>query len=332
MKNITIQDIARHAKVSKSTVSRVLNNTSAVTEDKRKAVLDATRKLGFRPNVFARSLASGRSMTIGVLTQIIGSPFYNSISQGVIARLAGTGYSPIFSDGQWQLEKEIDTLMALKGRQVDGLILIGGTIPPEQLNELCDGLPTVVVARQLPGDEHHCVFTDNVAGGFCATKILLDHGHQRIAFINGIERHPDAIDRLIGYRQALRQARIAYDPQLICQGDFSAKSGVRAIQELIARRTEFTAVFAGNDSMAFGARLALYHAGLRVPEDVSIVGFDDQPEASYMTPPLTTIRQPGHEMGVRASEALLAIISGRPFSSERLHGESRIRESVAPPR
>lgn len=328
MKNVTIQDIANEAKVSKATVSRVLNNTSPVSPDKRRAILEATERLGFEPNVVARSLAKGRSMTIGVLTQNIGSPFYDSISQGVIAGLGGTGYSPIFVDGQWQRGIEVEAIRALLGRRVDGLVLIGGGIPSDELEELCRPLPTIVVARKLPPAQHHCIYTDNLDGGYRATRCLLENGHREIAFIRGILHHPDAIDRFEGYKKALEEAGVTLDPQLVLDGDFTAESGVRAVEELFARKQSFSAVFAANDTTAFGARLALYRRGVRVPEDVSIIGFDDQAEAAFMAPPLATIRQPGREMGVRASRALLDLIDGKPFGSESLDGELQLRESV----
>ncbi len=214
------------------------------------------------------------------------------------------------------------------GRRVDGLVLIGGDIPAEQLEELCRDLPTVVVARQLPSDHHHCIFTNNVDGGYCATRHLIENGHREIAIVRGIEHHPDAIDRYEGYKRALAEAGIELEPTLVLPGDFSAESGVSAIDDLSGRGRTFTAVFAANDTTAFGVRLALYRRGLRVPEDVSIVGFDDQAEAAFMAPPLTTVRQPGREMGALASGSLLELIDGKPFESRPLLAELIERESV----
>ena len=330
MKKATIQDIADDAKVSKSTVSRVLNGTCPVHLEKQQAVLDAMDRLGFEPNFFARSLASGRSLTIGVLTQIIGSPFYDAISQGVIAGLGGSSYSPIFADGQWQKDDELVGVRALLGRQVDGLVLIGGGIPSEELTRLCGQLPTVIVARELPSDQHHCIFTDNVAGGYCATKHLIEFGHRAIAIVRGVPHHPDAIDRFEGYKKALDEAGIALDADLVLEGDFTAQSGVQAIDRLLDSNKAFSAVFASNDMTAFGVRLALHRRGIRVPEDVSIVGFDDQAEAAFMAPPLTTVRQPAIEMGTQASRAILALIDGQPFDGRPLNVELQVRESVAP--
>ena len=328
-KGITIEDIAAVAKVSKSTVSRVLNDSTAVHPEKRRAVLEAADRLGFKPNVVARSLASGRSTTIGVQTQIIGSPFYDAISQGVISELNGTGYSPIFVDGQWQRSEEMKAIRALLGRRVDGLVLIGGDIPGSELAQLCSDLPTIVIARQLPSDRHHCIYTDNVEGGYRATKHLIDYGHRQIAIIRGIEHHPDAIDRFHGYKKALAEAGITFNPGLVVDGDFSAEAGVAGIEELYSRSRPFTAVFASNDMTAFGARLALHRRNVRVPEDISMVGFDDQAESAFMSPPLTTVRQPAKEMGALASRSLLALIDGQSFESQAFSGQLQIRESVA---
>lgn len=329
MKEVTIQDIAAAARVSKSTVSRVLNGTAAVHPDKKRAVVEATARLGFRPNIVAQSLANGKSMTIGVLTQLIGSPFYDTIAQGVVAALGGTGYSPLFVDGQWQREAEVEAIRALLGRRVDGLVLIGGDVPADEIARLCGGLPTIIVARELPRRLHNCIFMDNVDGGRQATKHLLDMGHREIAVVCGVEQHPDAINRLRGYKSALREADVMFDPDLVIPGDFTADSGVNAINELLDRGKRFTAVFAANDIAAFGARLGCHRNGLRVPEDISIIGFDDQMEAAYVTPPLTTIRQPAREMGAQASQAVLDLIRGGVFKSRALTGKLQVRESVA---
>ncbi len=326
---ITIQDIAERAKVSKSTVSRVINNASLVHEDKRQAVLEAMQTLGFQPNVFAQGLASGQSMTIGIVTQNIGSPFYDTVAQGVITGLASTGYSPIFVDGQWQQSTEMAVINTLLGRKVDGLVLIGGKVPLHQLNELREQTPTIVVARELAGWENQCIFIDNVEAGYQATRHLIERGHRDIALIRGIKDHADAIHRFEGYCKALEEAGIEFDSDLVYQGDFSAQSGVLAVNSLLARSTHFSAIFAANDMVAFGARLALHRHGIRVPEDVSLIGFDDQAEAAFMTPPLTTMRQPAFEMGTAAAKALINLIKDKPLEIPNLPAKLQVRESVA---
>ena len=332
MKNnkATIQDIADHAKVSKATVSRVLNNRASVNETKRKAVLASMRQLGFRPNMFARGLASGQSMTIGVVTQNIGSPYYDMVTQGVINGLGGSGYSPIFVDGQWQAGTGAEVIRTLVGRQVDGLLVVGGDVPVDELNDLRERLPTVVVGRSIQGWDDQCIYIDNFDASYQATKYLIDFGHRQIAIVTGLSHHPDAVQRFEGYQKALGDHGIAYDPDLVYQGNFSGQSGVLAVNSLLTKGKNFTAVFCANDMVAFGARLALYKQGLRVPEEVSIIGFDDQAESAFMTPPLTTVHQPATEMGALAAEAIVQLIRGeRCELPSTMPAKLQIRESVA---
>lgn len=328
-KKVTIQDIARTANVSKSTVSRVLNDSTPVNEEKRQAVLDAMEKLNFKPNIFARGLAGGQSMTIGIVTQNIGSPFYDQVTQGIVDALSETQYSPLIADGQWRPDTEQVAIQTLIGRQVDGLIIVGGTLSASEICEINGGKPTVVVARELSSDQVPSIFTDNLRAAYDATKHLIESGHRRIAHITGIKSHQDAIRRYKGYVQALEESQIEVDSQLVFEGDFSGQSGVLAIDAFLTRGCSFSAVFAANDEMAYGARLALYRKRIRVPEDVSIIGFDNQPLSAYVTPPLTTVKQPAFEMAASATEILFHQIHGEPFEFDALKAELIHRESVS---
>jgi LacI family transcriptional regulator len=329
MHKVTISDIARRADVSISTVSRVLRGTTGVTEAKRQAVLEAVTELDYQPNVFARGLASGESMAIGVLTQNFGSPFYDAILQGVVQGLRDTHYFPVFADGQWDPHIEQEAVLALVQRQIDGLIVLGGFLPGEQLAQFATRFPVVVVARCLPEMEESCLYIDNVQAAYLATKYLIDLGHRRIAHISGRADHRDAVERKQGYIQALQDAGIEPLPELTVEGNFRRQSGVLALEMLLARGTAFSAIFAANDQIAYGTRLALYRRGIRVPEDVSLVGFDDEPAAAYMIPPLTTIRQPAVELGLEAARVILARLNGTQTSPARLSAELVIRESTA---
>lgn len=328
-KKITIKDIADTAKVSKSTVSRVLNNTTPVDDDKRKAVLKAMKRLKFKPNVFARTLAGGNSMTLGIVTQNIGSPFYDSITQGVIRRLSNTDYSPIFADGRWEPAIERAAIETLIDRRVDGIIMVGGNLELATLEECSRAVPLVLVARQLKGWEQRSIFLDNVQAARSATKYLIDQGHRQIAHVKGIAVHQDAIDRFHGYQLALSEAGIKFDEGLVVEGDFSSRSGILAMESLLIRGKPFSAVFCSNDEMALGVRLSLYRRSIRVPDDISIIGFDDQPHSAYMTPPLTTIAQPAYSMGETAAEMLINVLQNKEFKSEMLSAKLVIRESVA---
>jgi LacI family transcriptional regulator len=329
---VTITDIARRADVSISTVSRVLRGTAPVTESKRQAVLAAVAELDYQPNVFARGLASGESMAIGVLTQNFGSPFYDAILQGVVLGLRDTRYFPVFADGQWQLDIEQGAILALMQRQIDGLIVIGGFLDGGQLSQYAERIPTLLVARRLPDYEENCVYMDNVKAAYLATQHLIQLGHRRIAHISGRADHPDAVDRQKGYLKALEDAGIEPLQELIVEGNFRRQSGVLAVDMLLARGTAFSAIFAANDQMAYGTRLALYRRGIRVPEDLSLVGFDDEPAAAFMIPPLTTIRQPAVELGREAAKVILARLKREPMTPARLEAELVIRESTAIPR
>jgi LacI family transcriptional regulator len=326
--NVTISDIAREADFSASTVSRVLRGTAKVTKAKREAVLSAVADLNYQPNVFARGLASGQSMTIGVLTQNFGSPFYDAILRGVVQGLYGSDYFPIFADGQWQPEIEQKALLAMMRRRIDGLIVIGGFLSAEELNLFAEQIPLIVAARDVCEFEENCVGIDNVHGSYLATKHLIDLGHRNIALVGGRMDHQDARDRQEGYLKALEEAGIEARQELIIEGTFRRQSGVLAVEMLLSNRNSFSAIFAANDQMAYGVRLGLYRRGLRVPEDVSLVGFDDEPAAAFMIPPLTTVRQPAVEMGLEAARIVLARLRDESVSPAQLTAELVIREST----
>jgi LacI family transcriptional regulator len=295
--------------------------------------LKVIEELDYRPNIFAQSLASGRSLTIGVLTQNIGSPFYDAILVGIHEGLGGSDYSPIVADGRWHLATEQTALQTLLDRRVDGLIVIGGSVPEEKLLGICDDyhVPLIVVARNVPELGSRCICLDNFEAAYKATKHLIEHGHRQIAHITGALSQNDAVRRREGYLQALSDAGIKPEPELVVEGNFRRQSGTLAIEMLITRGRMFSAIFAANDQMAFGARLALFRRGIRVPEDVSIVGIDDEPASAYMTPPLTTIRQPAIEMGEAAAKAVLCLLEGEPIPNLQFSTDLIARETVARP-
>ncbi|MCO5190039.1 MAG: substrate-binding domain-containing protein [Anaerolineae bacterium] len=329
---ITIQDIAEQSGVSISTVSRVLSGNAGVTEPKRQAVLAAVDKLDYRPNLFAQGLASGQSMSIGVMTQNFGSAFYDAILRGIIAGVEKSSYSPLFADGRWRTDIERRALQTLLNRRVDALILLGTQLDSDDLLDLKKQMPLVIVSRSVAGLEQNCLVVDNYKASFQATTHLLDRGHQHIAHITGALSESnvlrDGAQRLAGYQDALRKAGIEPSPKLVVEGSFRSQSGLLAIETLLTRGKPFSAIFAANDQMATGARLGLYRRGIRVPDDVSLIGFDDQPHSAYMTPPLTTVRQPAEEMGLMAAQAVLNQLQGKPFALPMVSAELIVRESV----
>jgi LacI family transcriptional regulator len=327
---VTIRDIAEHAGVSVATVSRVLNNTVPVARSKRAAVLRAVEVLGYRPNVVAQELARGHTQAIGVLPHGISNPFYSRLLKGVEQGLRGSGYYPLFASGEEPAE-QASALDLLLAHRVEALILMGGHIPDDELLSVARRLPIVTIGRAIRGLEQRCLRVENHEGAYKATRHLRDLGHTRIAHITGLPWHGDAIARRAGYERALLDSGVAVDPALIVEGDFEEQSGLAGTEQLLGAGVRFTAIFAGNDQMAFGAGLALLRHGLRVPRDVSIIGFDDQPSAAYTWPPLTTIRQPAVEMGIATARALLDELRGRSFVQPTFHTDLVLRASTASP-
>jgi LacI family transcriptional regulator len=325
----TIHDIAREAGVSASTVSRVLSGRVPVADYKREAVQAAVKKLRYRPNAIAQGLVRGRTGAIGVLTQSIASPFYGEVMLGIEQGLADSEFHAVIASGNWHTEDELSALNLLSGRRVDALIVLPGVIPDDRLREVGEELPLVIIGRSVAGLEAQCLRIDDAQAAFEATRYLIGLGHQRIVHVAGPQTHHDAVDRRAGYVRALEAAGLAVDARLIVEGDYTEPSGLLAIQSLLGAAVVFSAIFAANDQMAYGARLALYRNGIRVPEDVSLVGFDDQPSSAYTTPPLTTVRQPTLAIGSAAARAVRSIIAGQPSPLPVLSTELVIRESAA---
>jgi LacI family transcriptional regulator len=331
---VTVMEVAALAGVSASTVSRILNGSAVVSEDKMKAVRQAIVRLGFVPNPVARGLAGGRTLSVGVVTQAIDSPYYGVAMRGVEEELDAAGYSPLFVSGHWNPDEEERCIDTLRARRVDGIIVLTGRLGDSALRACAKTLPVVVTGRSLTAPSLYSMDFDNFEGGRLATHHLMTLGHRHIAFIAGDPEHPDAVQRQRGYRSALEAAGIAYDPDLVLPGRYNEHSGLEAVDRLIHSRKPFTAIFAANDQMAFGAALGLHRRGLRVPGDVSLVGFDDVPGASYSIPPLSTVHQPVFELGRLAAAALLDLLRGRtPTAAEALPPPRFIpRDSTRPPR
>jgi len=307
----TLEMVARAAGVSPSTVSRIINGTAAVSSERRLAVERAIARLDFRPNPAARGLASGRSMTVGVVTQAIDSPYYGEGLRGIEAHLQANGYAPLFMSGHWSARDEERALAQFAARRVDGVIFFAGRLGDKALAAFARLVPTVVTGRRLAGPGLASLKADDEEGARLATRHLAGLGHRRIAFLAGPGDNLDAREREAGYRRALAEAGIAFDAGLVATGDFHESGGLQAVNRLLDRGARFTALFCANDQMAQGACLALARRGLRVPADVSVVGFDDLPGSSYTIPPLTTVRQSVFTLGECAARALLEMIGGR---------------------
>ena len=324
----TLIDVARQAGVSPSTVSRILNGTAKVSDEKREAVLAAIAAMNFAPNQMAQGLKKGRSMTIGIVVQDISSPFFDETLRGVDDGLKGTGFASVIVSGHWNAQEEVERLRLLLARKVDGIILLSGRLDDDAILQFARHRPIVSTGRALRTSSALGFKLDNENGAYIAVRHLLDLGHRRIAFITGPANNNDAAERLAGYTRALRESHIEIEPGLIVEGDFHEAGGLLAVNQLFETGQQFTAVFAANDLSAYGARLCLYRKGIRVPDDISLVGFDDLPGSSYTTPPLTTIRQPLYDMGRIVTNALLRLINGETVDAEIPPLELVVRETT----
>lgn len=324
--------VAKLSGVSPSTVSRILNNTAKVSGDKRDAVLRVIEETGFRPNLAARALAGGRAMSIGVLTQYIDSPFYGEAIRGIEEVLASEGYTALFASGRGERTLELDRLSMLMERNLDGLIVLSSTLEDKELEMLAKSLPVVLTGRATPNQRLPTIAFDNLGGGELALGHLVDLGHRSIAIIDGPD-DPDASLRMDGIRSECIQRGIHLNPELLEVGDFSELTGYDAMVRLLDTRADFSAVIALNDQMAYGAMLALSEAGLKIPEDVSLVGFDDLPHSRYTVPPLTTISQPMNRIGAMAASTVLAMGAGFTQSVDQSVAASIVvRKSTGSPK
>lgn len=330
----TIKDVSQLANVSISTVSRVINNTAQVAPEKRDAVLAAMKELNFRPNSFAQALVSKRSNCIGVLVgDLCGGPFFAQMMRGIESMVERANKFTIVISGNHDIARERHAIQALLQRRCDALILHSKALPDEELSELTAGTtPIVFINRQVPGAEDRCIWFDNQAGISLACQHLLDAGHRKIAFITSDdEAFVDGQQRMAGYIQTLAKSGLPFDPALVCQAFADENGGYVAMNELLARGVEFSAVLGFNDGMVAGAISCLLERGYKIPQQVSVVGFDDIPCARYIYPKLTTVRYPIEEMGSRAAELALSLLERKPVDGLALKFEACLveRESVA---
>lgn len=325
---VTLGMVACASGVSPATVSRILNGTAVVSQEKREAVDRAIAELGFVPNPIARGLAGGRTLSVGVVTQAIDSPFYGVALRGIEEELSPAGYSALFVSGHWQAEEERRCIDVLRSRRVDGMIILTGRLSDDSLRRLAQEMPVVITGRTLSAPGLYALDFNNFEGARLATEHLLSLGHRQIAFISGDPIHPDARERLRGYRAALKAAGVRYQPALVLPGKYHEDSGRLAVEQLIDRGNPFSAIFTANDQMAFGAAMALHQRGLRVPEDVSLVGLDDLAGAAHFIPPLTTIHQAAHELGRLAAVCLLQLLAGQTPTATLPEPRLMLRQST----
>lgn len=325
---ITIRDVARRAGVSPSTASRVLTQSShPVSERGRRRVLAAARRLAYIPNMLARSLLKQETAAIGVLIPDVSNPYYAAILRGVEDAVVPSGQTVILCNTDRDPVKQRLYLRALMERRVDGIIVAGGSFGRPETELTGDALPVVMIGRhraQFPS-----VRIDNVAAAMMATEHLLGLGHRRIAHLAGPSISLTAADRLKGYQRALQAAGVSPDPRFVIESGFTPSGTAEAIRTLFQLDPRPTAVVAANDQVAFAVIRALHDLGLAVPADVSVVGFDDTPMATYTVPSLTTVSVPTYDLGRTAVRLLAEVSRGDQAASAVLPCALQVRESTS---
>ncbi len=303
----TMKDVARVAGVSTSTVSHVINNNRFVSEAIREKVTAAIDSLNYAPSALARSLKLNQTRTIGMLLTASSNPFYAEVVRGVERSCYERGYSLILCNTDGDAERMNRSMETLLQKRVDGLLLMctENHRPSQDAISRYPSLPIVMMDWAPFGAANDVIQDNALLGGVMATEYLISQGYQRIACITGPLDKTTAVQRLDGYRQAMHQAGLPVLPGYEVIGDFEFASGLPTMEQLLALPQRPEAVFASNDAMAVGVYQALYKEGLRVPDDIAVIGYDDIQLAQYMTPPLTTIHQPKDSLGELAIDALL---------------------------
>ena len=326
----TMKDIARLAQVSTSTVSHVINGSRFVSDEIREKVMRIVAELNYTPSAVARSLKVRETKTIGLLVTATNNPFFAEVMAGVEQYCQQHQYNLIIATTGGDAKRLQQNLQTLMHKQVDGLLLMCGDSRFQADMELTVSLPLVVMDwwfTELNADK---ILENSELGGYLATKALIDAGHRKIGIITGNLKKSVAQNRLQGYKNALSEAKIALNPHWIVESHFDFEGGVLGIQSLLAQSSRPTAVFCCSDTIAVGAYQAIQQQGLRIPQDLSIMGYDDIELARYLSPPLSTICQPKAELGKLAVEALLQRIKN-PNENYRtlvLEPTSVLRESV----
>jgi LacI family transcriptional regulator len=334
----SVVDVARRADVSPATVSRVLSGSPhPVRPETRARVLKAAEELDFRPNMLARGLVTARTYTVGAIVHDIADPYFGEIVRGIEDRSHLHDYRVFVCSSDRDPSRELAYVRALLAYRVDGILFAGGGIEDDdylaELNKLLAAFEEqggAVVMLSPHGHRAPGIVADNRGGAAAMTRHLLSLGHRRIAHVAGPAHIRTSIVRLAGYRAALEAAGVEFDPELVVSGYFKAEGAARAVGRLLDRRSDWTAVFAASDVMAFGVLHELSRRGIRVPEDVSVAGFDDLQMSAYVQTPLTTVRVAMYEMGSEGMSMLLQQRAGDRPRTRRSPTNVIVRASTAP--
>jgi DNA-binding LacI/PurR family transcriptional regulator len=327
---VSIKDIAKAAGVSPSTVSRALSDHPRISEETKERIRRLAQEMEYTPSLVARSLVTRDTATIGVVITRASDPFLTHLVTSIEEVAQEQGYSVLMSSSYTDPDRELEVVGAFHGRRTSGIIVIGSQIDADYL-QMRDRFPLPIVltnCRTYP----YSVSTDNMAGARQAAEHLIRLGHRRIAYVGNQRSYRSNLDRLTGYQRVLAENRIPVDEDMIVDGDGTLRGGEGALQILLSRTQLPTAIFCFNDMTAIGVLSALQEARVAVPEEVSVVGFDDVEYAAHCHPRLTTVRQPTDLMGQRLIHMLLGLVRGQEdVAPEVLPAELVIRESTGPP-
>ncbi|MDX1460579.1 MAG: LacI family DNA-binding transcriptional regulator [Xanthomonadales bacterium] len=330
----TIYEVSKLAGVSLATVSRVMNDPDKVSEKTRKKVIAAMKQLDYRPNTIAQSLASNRSNCVGVLVSELHGPIFGTMVSSIEEELRRAGKFTIFTAGHSDAATERQGIEFLTGRKCDALILHVEALHNEFFIERKDRLlPFVLINRFATGLEDNCISLNNELGGYQATRMLLDLGHREIAYISGPLDWGDAKARLVGHQRALAEERIDFDDDLLVESDYHETGGGQAMKRLLKLGRPITAVVCANDEMAVGAMEVIRNSGRSIPDDISVVGFDNVRWSKFLYPKLTTVNNPVAEMSRMAARWVLKNVyrSPRVELQYLFHPSLIARDSAAAP-
>ncbi|MEE9618293.1 MAG: LacI family DNA-binding transcriptional regulator [Anaerolineae bacterium] len=331
---VSIKDIAKAAGVSHSTVSRALSDSPLIKAETKARIQQLAQEMGYSPDAIARSLVTQRTHTVGVVVTTITDPFVAEVVQGIEDTAQENDYSVILASSASEPERELAAVEMLRAKRVDSLIVTSSRVGALYLEHLERfGVPVVLVNNhnRQSGRYTFSVSVDNQHGGHLATAHLIQRGHRRIGYVSGPADHSDDAERLAGYRLALDESGITFDPALVVHGNGRLDGGERALRTLAGLAEPPTAVFCYNDMTAIGLISAARQAGLSVPDDLAVVGFDDIPLAAHVYPSLTTVAQHQRDMGRQAMNMALALMaaddSTMPFSDVVVEGRLIVRAS-----
>ncbi|OGO28354.1 MAG: hypothetical protein A2W33_10470 [Chloroflexi bacterium RBG_16_52_11] len=306
----TIHDVARLAGVAPITVSRVINNSGYISQKTRERVQTAIDELGYVPNIIARSLRSKRTNTLALVITDITNPFFTSLARGVEDTASDAGFNVIFCNTDESIQEEEKYVNLLLQKQVDGILLVPAHSASPSIEHIQEqGTPVVILDRKVFNAKVDVVRCDSELGAYQLTRLLIDKGHLTIAILSGPMGVSTAEDRVKGYWCAMTEAGLA-NPDLVFYGSYTQASGYENARRTLALSPQPTAFFAGNNFIAIGAVKALQEAGMKMPDDFSLVTFDDLPPSIVLEPILTVVRQPAYEMGRRGTQLLLARLNG----------------------